>query len=349
MISSRAKDVNNISANQLGVHKSSNETKKEFHSRRRVAYLNILEPKTSNAADDLMMQWNNSPGASPRSLSETDDWFKTQQLVDDVQKYFCSCARNRDLRSFIYRVTEVLQANQIRFSLAVFQTPVFHFLPQFEVNHCPSKSFPFTLENLFIERGNPAQDPVHKFGTAVGTTAVEKLISQFRRNPIENSALATLYSKRLENSLLELHSHKNSLSPNNLPGCLAYRDSCRIRLNNMFSLILSALAPSTVTERILGEAGLWPRIHHRALLHPLASTAHIRLSLDWTECLIRFAELFIEYQYSQRLVSYAHHSQNDSFYKELNNASFSHSDAVKYPDWLLIQVMMVPSLLWNSH
>jgi hypothetical protein len=347
MISFRAKEIDDIPANQL-IQINHNETMEEFLPRRRRAYLNILELKTSNAADDLMMQWKNSPSSSPRFSSGADDWFKTKQLVDDIQEYFSSCARNRDLRSFISRITEVLQANHIDFPLKVVQTPIFHFLPQFEVNHCPSKSLPFTLENLFIERGHPAPDPAHKFGIAVGTTAVEKLISKLRRN-LENSALANLYSTRLENSVLGLHRHKNLLSSNNLPGCLAYRDSCRIRLKNMFSLILSALYPSTMTERILAEAGLWPRIHHRALLHPLASTAHIRLSPDWTECLIKFAELFIEYQYSQRLVSYAHHSQNDSFDKELINAAFSHSDAVRYPDWLLIQVINVPSFLWNSH
>jgi hypothetical protein len=75
-------------------------------------------------------------------------------------------------------------------------------------------------------------------------------------------------------------------------------------------------------------------------LHPLASTANIPLSPEWAESLTNFAEVFIEYQHSQRLLGYALHSDTEKFFKELDSASFNWRGAGRYPDWLLIQVRM---------
>jgi hypothetical protein len=175
-------------------------------------------------------------------------------------------------------------------------------------------------------------------GQLVDTSDVKELISQFHRN--NRSVLAKLYAERLERSLEELQGKETSILPHNFPplrDCLAYRDQCRSSLDDFFMSISSALAPSTVSEQIIADAGLWPRIHPRAILQLMASTSNIYLPREWADTLANFAEVFIEYQHSQRLLAYALNSETDNFFKELDNASFNRSDARKNPDWLLIQ------------
>jgi len=93
-------------------------------------------------------------------------------------------------------------------------------------------------------------------------------------------------------------------------------------------------------EHILANAGLWPRIHPRAMLHPLASASNTLITQEWAKSLTAFAKAFIEYQFSQRLVAYVLHSESDNFFKELDNATFNWSDERGNTDWLLIQVRM---------
>ena len=175
----------------------------------------------------------------------------------------------------------------------------------------------------------------------IDTSILEKLISQFKRKSRSGSKLTQLYSERLQRSRRGLHGQQTLILPEDLPPtsiCLTYRNQCQGRMRTVFSTIYSALAPSSTTERILAEAGLWPRIHPRSVLHPLASTANIPLGPKWTESLTAFAEVFIEYQHSQRLLGYALQSDTEKFFKELDGASFNWRNAGRTPDWLLIQV-----------
>jgi len=178
-------------------------------------------------------------------------------------------------------------------------------------------------------------------GQPTDTSNLEKLISQFRRNG--HSAFTDVYHKRLEISRTALHGQQTTLKPDEIPAislCLEYRNQCQHHLTIALSSIRSTFAPLNLLEEIFMLAGLWPRVHSRTLLYPLASTSNISLTQEWTENLTDFAELFIEYQLSQRLLAYAYRSEGDNFFKELQNASFNRSDAKKNPDWLLIQVRM---------
>ena len=158
--------------------------------------------------------------------------------------------------------------------------------------------------------------------------------------------LTQQYSERLEKSREELHGQQTLTLLELLPpigACLAYRDQCQSRLCDVLFAIRCSLEPSTTTQRILANAGLWPRIHARAVLHPLASVSNIPVTQEWTRSLTAFAKAFIEYQFSQRLMAYALRSETDNFFKELDNAASNWSDERGNADWLLIQVRM------NSH
>ncbi len=150
-----------------------------------------------------------------------------------------------------------------------------------------------------------------------------------------------MYRDRLEASRNELHGHRAPMVPNecaSLSVCIDYRTRTHDRLFYLFSSICEALMPLTPAEYIIKSAGLWPTISQRMLLELLASPTCLHSSGNWLNILVDFAEAFIEYQYSQRLVGYSLRSEAHNFFKELDNASFNWEDARRYPIWLLIQV-----------
>ncbi|KIM42918.1 hypothetical protein M413DRAFT_10316 [Hebeloma cylindrosporum] len=327
MIISGTKDFANSPAARLS--QRSHESQEELRCRQSKHYDQNVSSRTKVVLENLMGQWQSSFPRSPfLHHADSDDWFDTKTIMQTVTEYFTSCFNNSALRSFASEVTTMLEANYRPFSLTS-KVPRFRFVPLFD-NYPPQANALFTLETLLSSRID---------SQPIDTRDLKNLITQFRRK--SNSKLTHLYSDRLETSREELEGQQapalsNQLAPVN--GCLAYRNQCQDRLHTIVSLIRSALAPSTNTERILADAGLWPRVHHRSLLHPLASTANVPLSPGWTRILTAFAEAFIAYQYSQRLLSFALQSDVEKYSKELDNASFNRQDARQIPDWLLIQV-----------
>jgi hypothetical protein len=327
-----------------------NEKNKKFRARRTKHYDEHTSSRVNDAADRLMMDCDSSCPQSPFDQADDTYWFKVEKIMSDVTDYFASCSRNRDLRSFASQVTTILERNYKVSPQRGEHIPRFHFSPQFDIRPGQPDSS-FTLAKLLSHRAvsGPArcsfeiviEAPVgpRPLDQPIDTSILQNLISQFQRKG--RSKLTQLYSKRLESSRIELHGQRTSALPKHTPpvsDCLEFRDHCQSHLHDAFLSIRSALSPSTTTERILADAGLWPRIHHRSLLHPLASTANIHLSPEWAHILVAFAEVFIAYQHSQRLLGYALQSDAEKFYKELDGASLNRRDAVRNSDWLLIQV-----------
>ena len=359
MITSGTNDFDNSPAVHLS--RNWNETSEQLHKRQSEYYDNYISSRTATVLENLMIEPHSYYPQSPFHQANDSSWFDTKTIMTTVREYFASCSRNRDLHSFTVDVTTILEANYTPSPLTG-QVPRFCFVPQFDICTGQHPDFPFTLENLLslrlnsaplystYEVGTGAHIDSRPLGEPINTTNLENLISQFRKKSC--SKLAQLYSERLETSRKELHGQQAPLLPNQLPpvnDCLAYRDECQSRLHAVFSSIRSALAPSTTTERILADAGLWPRIHHRSVLHPLATTANIRLSPEWTHILTTFAKIFIEYQYSQRLLGYALQSDVEKYFKELDSASFNRQDATQTPDWLLIQARKISVVILSLY
>ena len=344
MIASRKYNLADSPAGRLS--QRSNESSSDFRFRQSSQYdENISQRKINPAADYFMNQWPCSTPSFPFHQMN-DSWFDTKTIKKEIEAYFLSCSHNAELRSFISDVATKLNARYK--SLPSVQIPRFCFVPQFDVRS-DGTDCPFILENLLSSRTDSAPQPSsHEFrrrvfinptgfGQPIDTSGLEKLISQFQHNSL--STLASLYSERLESSRRELCGQQKSIFSEDLPSmkeCLEYRDQCRDRLDHWFCSIFSALAPSSSNpaELILNAGGLWPRIHRRSILQALASTANMTFTPQWNRSLTTFAEMFIEYQKSQRLVAYAFRSEVDNFFKEAINLPVVESN----PDWLLIQV-----------
>ncbi|KAF8901480.1 hypothetical protein CPB84DRAFT_1815184 [Gymnopilus junonius] len=323
------------------------ETSQELVTRRERHYNDTPQDRINASVEFLSCQWEKfrrrGSLQSPFQYSDDHHWFKTDDIMRNVKAYFASCSHNKDLLSFTSAVTAILQTHTFHPSPATGLMTRFTFAPQFNQNngtsHCP-----MTLERLLGMSGrSPPKLFGHKFGAGLplyhaqhqlstDTTGLESLISKFQRNC--QSSFTEVFSKRLEISRKELGKNKV------ISHCLEYRQQCIDRLDSALSSIRSALEPSISNPRetVLMTSGMWPLIHPRALLKSLSSTSNTHPTSEWTKILTKLAELFIEYQLSQRLVAYAHRSEFDNFTKELENASFSQSDAENYQDWLLVQI-----------
>ncbi|KDR74247.1 hypothetical protein GALMADRAFT_141321 [Galerina marginata CBS 339.88] len=332
-IASELHNLSNSPAGRLSPRRY--ETTGEFDERQANYYKATSKAKIQRIVDDLMAQ---PQPHIPNPFREADDsaWFNS---ASGIKEYFASCSRNADFCTFISQLTTALEPNYVVSPFVDIEISRFQFVTKIETSTSVRGDQSLTLENLLFDRtATPSSTPV--FGSGAPTdlrqlrepikNELNSLIAKFKSS--RRSKLTELYSHRLEESQKKLHDQQTLII------CLAYRDQCRDCLSCVLSTIHSDLAPSPRVEQMLENAGLWPPIHPRSLLHLLASTANIRLPPEWVESLTGFAQAYIEYQHSQRLVAYALREEVDNFYKELDNASFNELDAKENPDWLLIQI-----------
>ncbi|KJA23151.1 hypothetical protein HYPSUDRAFT_138178 [Hypholoma sublateritium FD-334 SS-4] len=316
-------------------------------------YVTLSQRKIEDAVVRLMNQWPCNNPQSPFDEADSNEWFQIEMIMKTVRNYFANCFANMELQLFAYRVSTVLLQRSCTPSIAinVHTLPKLQFLPQSDAVQISDPIL--TLEMLLRSRDAPTAQPAsHKFGEMenhaltrrhglpIDTSALGNLIKRFERT--HTTALHHMYQDRLETSRNELRGQRSLAIPNEcapaLSVCMKYRTRVQDRLSYVFSLICEALMPITPAEHILRSAGLWPSISRRTVLELLGSSACLHSSGNWPNILIYFAEAFIEYQHSQRLVEFSLRSEVHNFFKELDNTSFNWSDAKRYPIWLLIQI-----------
>src|SRR5260221_12500050 len=83
--------------------------------------------------------------------------------MHDAAEFFASCYRNKDLSSFVSRITLALQTYYL--GRTNVHNPRFRFVPQFDVSRS-QHNFPFNFASLLSGRTNSALlHSTRKFGT----------------------------------------------------------------------------------------------------------------------------------------------------------------------------------------
>ncbi|CAE6503446.1 unnamed protein product [Rhizoctonia solani] len=102
----------------------------------------------------------------------------------------------------------------------------------------------------------------------------------------------------------------------------------------------AVLVDVTDIEGIIFTAGVWPRITPRIVLQQLSlqNRGHTDSLPRWKNELIGYAQVFVDYQRSQRLINLAHSKNIEEFYKELDLSSGEFDPGLDNPDWLLVQI-----------
>jgi hypothetical protein len=122
---------------------------------------------------------------------------------------------------------------------------------------------------------------------------------------------------------------------------LLYYKECSQRKDKLFSEIVAILAPAQNVEETSRIAGLWPRIMPRTILGQLAQNRISTLPEQWKFVITHYADSFLKYQQSRRLVQLSSRQKCEDLLQEIE-AIRKDVLAESTPDWLLIQVRPLP-------
>ncbi|CAE6431595.1 unnamed protein product [Rhizoctonia solani] len=177
------------------------------------------------------------------------------------------------------------------------------------------------------------------------STNTSRLAGLFADLQASECPLTKQYASDLEKSRKELDSKPRlsfprQISPTTVEDLEQARERCRNNLASTFQQLSSRFSPQTDIEGIIFTAGVWPRITPRIVLQQLSlqNRGHTDSLPRWKNELIGYAQVFVDYQRSQRLINLAHSKNIEEFYKELDLSSGEFDPGLDNPDWLLVQI-----------
>ncbi|THH06264.1 hypothetical protein EW146_g9666, partial [Bondarzewia mesenterica] len=338
MVASAAYPLQSTPAGSLtkGVY----ETNQAFEQRQRQYYNTNGEPRVDDFTDQLMAQW---PCVDLRSPSTSSTWFDVSVCITQIREYFRNCFANTQLRDHVRQVESVLRERP-----AIIPSPgmQYAFSPCLYVVNYEKASI---SSNDLVGRTPHIDQPTTQFygdsgvsrknGVPRDTSALKDLLHEFQNDAAH--PFRSRYGEDLDSSRRELDDQMPSAILEEIPSnenLYANRDQYFKRAREVFFEIERSLLPRTACEKVLSTAGLWPRVTPRLMLGQLALVHRKILSRQWQESLTAYAQVFMEYQRSQRLIGLALREKKEELLKESENTSFNQEDAIRYPDWLLIQI-----------
>ena len=150
------------------------------------------------------------------------------------------------------------------------------------------------------------------------------------------------YKMDLEASLDAFHKNEEPVQPADIPYDFAtitsYFDSSKQQLKELYERISIATQPKTPLSTLLSMSGFWPRSTVVDLLGLLASTHHIPIDEQWTDCLIRLGRAVTLCQRARRLVLAAEAGQVSKFFSEIHHSGSTEWDPKELPEWLLFEI-----------
>ncbi|TDL14074.1 hypothetical protein BD410DRAFT_867020, partial [Rickenella mellea] len=336
-----------IDSHEARLPRNRGEREYTYQKRRKFAFDTRINTEAAQLVEELMEQWPCErsqllPGSCHPS-------FAVAQLMQDARlvSLFSHWYANRELHAHTGRVQASLDAIHREWKPAMALYPSRLLSP-------PEKDLPvckfFTFKK-WLEGSAPAitqapqlirnlpTTPAQEF--QVSTRKLGTLLAEFRLN---SSNLYRRYGNDLDESRKALELQKIHRTPTQIPyndhDLILHRQACRHHVDRIFSSINDSLFSGlNISEKIMVSAGLSPRITPKSLLEKLAFTAHFCLPDECNSAVILFAEAFLLYQRSQRLLEHALLGNVEDFWKELKNTGAGAEVAQKhYADWLLIQI-----------
>ncbi|CAE6448122.1 unnamed protein product [Rhizoctonia solani] len=331
------------------------ETNPAWHSRREKYYKSNFPSRILQFVDHLMNQWPRSNPRPPIQLrspsSDLSGWFDVESCLESTQQYFSSCLWNIKMRSHLHELEGVLASRPTSVGSTFAYTPQqpvkARVAPQTVRDPWSTLNFSSLMRTrsisqptnvLLLSKVSVSKD----VAPIANTSRLQNLFAEFRQNP---SSLNRLYASDLDESRQDLDSKPNELLPQQLPPGAVMNlektgEHCKNNVTYLFQRLKSALSPQSDIEHVAFTAGVWPRITPRTTLQQLSfqNRPQIRSLLNWRDGLIQYAQVFADYQRSQRLIALAESDNTAEFYKELDLASDEEDTDSNNPDWLLVQI-----------
>ncbi|CUA68377.1 NADH-ubiquinone oxidoreductase chain 5 [Rhizoctonia solani] len=329
------------------------EPYRDFICRRDSYYRTNLSKFQSHLVEIFMNQWPCADHQTPIQLhgttSDISKWLKVDSCLASVNAYFLSCLANITMKDHLRELEVVLASHPtsggidfVRVEHAhtptlatcrVYTSPWNAFKPTTMMHSRPAPELPsaFLLANLSVSR---------RTGRATDTSRLANLFTEFQRG---SSVLNRLYGADLDKSRKELEGKRNLTLPQQLPPTTKTvlsqtREQCLDYLTDSFQQLSSTLSPQNEVEHIISLTGVWPRITPRILIELLSIKNRTHLEFEWQNELIGYAQGFVDYQRSQRLIILAESGDTEEFHKELDLGTGRDNPGMDDPDWLLVQV-----------
>lgn len=348
IVSSHVRELDDTPAASLP--RKAGESYDAAQKRRRTAYRANISDYEPQFVAEFMRQW-------PSSIIYTNSaiytsWFEVDDCRNRVKRYFRSCQWNIELRTHLREVERVLSAypssqglSFVHAATRPVEQPV---VSQVEKDPWSAISMANMMLHRpsfdFKETNSQPNIPIPKrLGSPADTSRLSALFLEFEQS-IE--PLNRRYGKELNKSHEDLAKKPVVTAPSSLPLSEPLdhnRQNHHLILQGLFRQLACSLGPLTPIEGVLSTCGVWPRVTPRTLLQHLGLKSRLDLNYSggWLNALKCYAQGFVEYQRSQRLVALAHSNNIEEFWKELELVD-SHTIAEEYdPDWLLVQVSWV--------
>ncbi|KAG8732989.1 hypothetical protein FRC11_009494 [Ceratobasidium sp. 423] len=331
------------------------ETGYELHQRRVNYYHSNLPQRRSQFLDNLMNQWPHThPQPSIQLYSPNTDhsrWFNVGSCLESARQYFASCIWNIKLKDHLRMLEGVLVSHPASPETTFTHVGQYSVNPPVAPQRLGNPWNALDIPSLMHSRPTPGPTDIRLFskflvsgstGPNANTTHLKNLFAEFQQS---RSTLNRQYASDLEESRKELDSKPSvslpgQLSPATMTDLEKTRQRCVGNLANAFQQLKSPISPQNVIERVLLVAGVWPRITPWSVLQQLSlqNRPYLDSLPSWRNELIGYAQVFADYQRSQRLVALAESNNTEEFFKELDLASSEDDPGLDDPDWLLVQI-----------
>ena len=300
-------------------------------------------------AESILHQWPNY-----QFVGFPEQWLNKSLCKERIKSYALSITRNIPLRNHVLQLQDILQ----HYSKAVIPTVMpYVFSPQL-ITSTPKAPL-YSLCDVLSARSNVPTPPAGGVSLQCSVIASSAATDHVPSTSGQGS-LQTLIGElqNSQHSLLQLCgselSHSNrALAKQNTSQfarhaapshevLIVYHDECSRMKDKIISEIEAALSPSQKAEEIISAAGLWPRITPRSILRQLTRERFTTLPGQWKTVVMCYALSLLKYQQSIRLLGLSSTQNPDGLLREIEAVC---DDGMKEwtPDWLLVQVSLVPS------
>ncbi|KAH9980607.1 hypothetical protein BJV74DRAFT_898252 [Russula compacta] len=311
--------------------------------RKKAEYDGAIEKESSKVATSILRH-----GPYHGSVDYSEQWLDASDCKRRIVEYAQSVSRNNRLNEHVLQLQGIVQDYR---NVLVPDVLPYVFSPQFtpSSSRAPSYSIRDVLEScanfltLSMDGGffpGPTI-PLTSTNSEPPPPALDNLEILIKELQHSRQRLLQLYGIELNRSRLALLEQNASQSVRRaVPSqelLRLYHDDCSRRKDEIFSEILTALAPSQIAEKTSRIAGAWPRITPRSILRQLAQDRISTLPDPWKSVIIHYAVSLLQYQQSLRLLELLSKQKHEELLREIEA---SHSDvlAESSPDWLLIQI-----------
>ncbi|CAL1705838.1 unnamed protein product [Somion occarium] len=320
------------------------EDDRSLSERQRRMFDNNTTAAVEHFTTCLLAQW---PSVSLSSSPGNSSWLDVGAATSSVQRYFVHCSENNQFKEYVEGLDRDIYAldglSRADVDLLEPNDQDCAFLPN-RTSVQVLGQLP-TLKSI-LQKNSPTADllelPASQFPTfqwaghhnAAKTGGLQHLLESLSRG--DNGLLQRRYVDGL-------HSSTTALASSGRKASLTLRDYvqvCAGRLNHRLRSLEACLAPVGLHDHVLRESCLWPQVTIRSLLKCINRYAQDQdiLSPEWRQSIINVAQILAELQRSQRLLAYHFQNMEIEFMKESQNSNFDTNEAVRNPEWLLIQV-----------